>query len=344
MTPQTVSELGEAGLLRRIAQRLGSPVPDEVWGGDDAAVVRGPSGDMVFTTDALVEGVDFELSYASPEDVGWKVIAVNASDAAAMGATPTHALVTLLLPPDTSVAFVDGALEGMIAAAERWGIHLVGGDISRARLVALSVAVIGVPFKGGVVLRSGARTGDAICVTGSLGGAAGGLIALQRGLATPEAIARERAVPSGAEAAAILAERQLRPRARVQEAELIGLLGPTSMIDISDGLAVDLDHLVTASGTGCRVEREAIPVDPELRYLADRVPEIDPTELAILGGEDFELLFTIDAGRVEDAQVALDDTGVALSRIGTIVEEERTLAGRALAEWTEMGWDHLQNR
>jgi thiamine-monophosphate kinase len=341
-----VSDVGEQGLIERFAQVFGPPASGEIWSGDDAALLRSPSDTLVFTTDMLVEDVDFDLAYCTGADVGWKLVACNASDAAAMGAAPRFAVATLALPPDTRLSFVDDLAHGIADAARRWGMNIVGGDISRAAAISASLALVAAPFGGGVTLRSGAQPGDAICTTGALGGSAAGLIVLQRGLVDLENVRREIATPSGADGLAVLAARHLRPSARVQEADRIGRVGITAAVDISDGLALDLSRLMRASGTGCDVDSALVPVDPEIASLSARGIDGAPdgVELAVTGGEDFELLFTVVPGKVGETQLALDDIGVPVTQIGIVTDGEMMIGGRPLEGWSEAGWDHLRTR
>jgi thiamine-monophosphate kinase len=320
VSEETVSEVGESGLILDISARIGSPPPGEAWTGDDAAVVGFAGARLLLTTDIVVQGVDFDPAYSTGADVGWKVVAINASDVAAMGGRPLHALATLGLPPDTSRRFVDQLMDGMLDAAERWSIRLVGGDISAAGEVSVGIAMTGVPI-GSPVLRSGARPGDAICVTGSLGGAAGGLIALRGGVDAPG-----------------LARRHLRPEARVDEGAKVARAGASAMIDLSDGLAVDLARLMEASGTGCEVDTASIPVDEGLAALGDAA---EPLELSILGGEDFELLFTISEEALAGLTASTTEPSTAITRIGTVTAGEARLGNDALSRWRERGWDHL---
>jgi thiamine-monophosphate kinase len=319
-------------LIERIVGRL-ADAGVGVGSGDDAAFFPAPGAELLFTTDAMVEGVDFRLQYCSGEDVGWKAIAINASDIAAMGGRPAQAVATLILPSSTPPSFVDGVVSGMRDAAQRWGIALVGGDLSEGREMALSIALLGVPFGEAAVLRSGARAGDAICVTGSLGGAAGGLAVLERGL------------KRGVQQARALTARQLRPVARVDEAACLVAAGAGAMIDLSDGLAVDLGHLTQSSAVGCRIDESAIPVHRALAWLAKELDgELDPLTVAIIGGEDFELLFTIEAERVDAARASLAELGTPVTRIGTAAESERLIGERKLEDWRKQGWEHLRNR
>ena len=321
-----VGDLGEHALIERVVRKFPSPPTGEVWSGDDTAAF---GEGLLFTTDLMVEDVDFRLSYASGFDVGWKLVAANASDIAAMGGRPWRAVAGVALRPDTSLEFVDSLAEGLASACREWDIGLVGGDFSSAREISATVALLGRAHEGGPVLRRSANIGDALCVTGALGGAAGGLLALNGKLAP------------GAELAPLV-ERQLRPRARVAEGEaLAGLV--TAMIDISDGLAVDLGHLTDSSGVGCDVDLASIPVDPGLR----RLPFTDAAQtqgLAITGGEDFELLFTIDEGHLEEARAVLAETGTPLTRIGVITEGPARIGGRDLDDWRAQGWEHLRGR
>lgn len=340
--PTPVSELGEDDLVARIARRIGPAPPGQTWTGDDAAVFPAPAATLVSTTDLLVEGVDFDLAYCTGTDVGWKLVASNVSDAAAMGAAPAEAIATLMLPPSTPVAFVDDFLDGLLAAAAKWGMRLVGGDLSSGPAIAASLALLATPFDR-PLLRSGARVGDAICVTGTVGGAAGGLLALRAGAVDRRAIESEIAAATGADGLAVLAVRQLRPSARLQEARVLSALPVSAAIDVSDGLAIDLHRLLRASGAGCRVDAASIPVDPELRFLRDSLPDApDPLDLALAGGEDFELLVTVDPGAVEDAQAALDEIGTGLIAIGEISSGPALIDGRPLDTWSEVGWDHLR--
>jgi thiamine-monophosphate kinase len=323
----TVSDLGELELLARIRARMREPTPNETWAGDDTAILGWSDDKILLTTDMIVEGIDFDLSYASGEDVGWKALAINASDIASMGGRPAHAVAAVGLRPETSVAFVDDFVDGLLAACDAYGVALVGGDVSAASEITATVAMVGAAI-GRPLERSGAAAGDAICVTGSLGGAAAGLVALRRRMGDD--------VP----AVARLKRRHLRPPARVAEAAALVSLAPTAMIDVSDGLAVDLGNLIQASDVGCEVDAGAVPIDPDIRALGD----VDPLEIAVLGGEDFELLFTIDPRRTEDAAAALRATGTPVVRIGTVVESGGRLGDRSLEDWRSRGWQHLRSR
>jgi thiamine-monophosphate kinase len=342
---QQLSDLGETGVVDRILGRIGVPDGALVAGGDDAAVVAFGGEGLLLTIDELVEQVDFDFAYCSGADVGWKAIAVNASDIAAMCGRPLWAIVSLAVPPGTAVNRLDQVVEGMLEAASRWGIGLIGGDLSRAPEVSVTVAMAGRLVAVDPVLRSGAVAGDSLCVTGSLGGAAAGLRLLRAEGAVQDQSVRypggQRGETHGA--AAELVRRQLRPVARVEQSEALAPLQPSSMIDLSDGLAPDLTRLMKASVAGCVVNPDALPLDDGLEAVvgSDRGSAF---ELAMVGGEDFELLFTIEPGSVDAAISAVEHTGVSCTQIGHIVDGDCRVGDKALSSWEEVGWDHLRNR
>ena len=290
----------------------------------------------LLTIDTLVEGVDLELGWASGVDVGWKAIAINASDIAAMGGRPTHAVISLALPPDTPVSVTDAFGEGLLEATGEWGIAIVGGDISRSSELVISVAMLG-QTDGDPITRSGATPGDRLCVTGALGGAAAGLEILRRGLAGPGPTEGRHVSPELAETCIRLATRQLRPRARVDEGVALARLGVSAMIDVSDGLLADAAHLMDAGGVGWTPTGQ-VPVDPDLVAVA-RLIDADPAELARSGGEDFELLFACSPEIADRAMAALADLGTEATVVGEV--RERIAADE---EGEATGWDHLRDR
>lgn len=322
-----VSDLGEFGLIGRIRDRVeGSARP--AFLGDDAAVVDVPAGQVLYTTDLLVETVDFDLGWCSGDDVGWKALAINVSDVAAMGGRALFALATLALPLDSPIALVDGIVDGLVRGGGLWGVRLVGGDVSRADKISLSVALLGAPSTR-VVYRSGAQIGDAICVTGVLGGAAGGLRLLRASRIDED------------QGGADLVSRLLRPNPRLIEGQLLAAAGASAMIDVSDGLLADLGHILAASGVGCEVHTDAIPIDPALAGVVAELDGADPLTLAKEGGEDFELLFTLAPATLVEAQEALDRaTGTTISQIGHVTDGPPLLDGDPMKE--PPGWDHLR--
>jgi len=307
--------------------------------GDDAAVIRQRAGfDTVVTADLLVEGIDFDLEHfpASARDLGHKALAVSLSDVAAMGARPRFCLLAVGVPARRwRTNFLAQFYAGLGALAERHGVRLVGGDISRTpeRVVVDSV-VLGEVRHGRAVRRAGARPGDQIFVTGSLGGAAAGLQLIEahararRGDATKQPVevdeapetarAKRQRMRAGlrlSSAQRRLVQRQTRPEPRVEWGLFAGGRRlATAMIDLSDGLSSDLAHLCRESGVGARVEAESLPLDPDLE--AAGLGGADLLSLALDGGEDFELLFTV---RPRDAsKLPREVGGVPVTRVGEI--------------------------
>lgn len=321
-----ISELGEFGLIRRLRALVGDPLEGEVWIGDDAAVIRAPAGTIFFTSDILVEGVHFDLELTGPEDLGYKSMAVNMSDVAAMGGTPRRALVSLGARPGIEVSWVEALYAGMRECCDEFGAAVVGGDISRSECLVISVALIGNPAGRRVVERRGARVGDAVCVTGTLGAAAAGYRLLRAGIREREDLRRA----------------HLRPTPRVREAEVLRRHLPTAMIDVSDGFAADLGHLCDSSGVGVVVEAERLPAVSLDGLSLDR----DPLDLALQGGEDYELCFTMPKDRVGRAAAAVEKaTATRITVVGEVVPEERgrvLIAGGVERELRASGWNHLK--
>ena len=243
-------ELTEEGLLEAIRRVLSGAGPEvRVGVGDDAAVLAPTGGELVLTTDVMVEGIHFVRQRTGARDVGYKAIVVNVSDMAAMGASPRAAVCALVLPPDVEAAWVMELFGGMREACDEYALWLVGGDLSRGRDASIAVTVTGEVAPGRAVLRSGAHSGDRVVVTGELGGSAAGL--------------RLSAVPAKpTELQLALVRRHLRPAARVGEGGVLAAHGATAMMDVSDGLAIDLSRLARASGAGATVVLGDVPVAP----------------------------------------------------------------------------------
>lgn len=335
---ETPIELTEDELVEAIARVLSGDEPGVLVGiGDDAAVLEPRGGDLVFTTDLLVEGIHFERGSSSARDLGAKAVTVNVSDVAAMGASPRYAIAAIGVPEDVEAAWVIELTGGMREACAEYALALVGGDTNRADLVVVSVAVVGEVAPGRAVLRSGARVGDRIVVTGSLGAAAGGL-SLSRAASGRAADALSQ--PWGR----ALIEALERPVARVGEAQVLARVGATAMMDLSDGLSTDLSRLCEASGVGARVVLGAVPVAETLSMGAEML-EVDARSLALSGGEDYELLATLPGDAVESARADLQaGFGVDLSEIGEIVEGSSVVALDADGRTTLLapsGWDHF---
>jgi thiamine-monophosphate kinase len=297
--------LGERRVVSRIRRAFDDPRADILLGiGDDAALVRGPER-LLLTTDILVEGEDFRRADHPPRLLGRKALNVNLSDIAAMGGRPLHALVGLALPGDVEETWLRQFMAGLAGAASEAGVALVGGDLSQSQEIMIAVTVTGdCRFP---VTRAGARPGDAIFVSGTLGDAAGGLRLLEKGgilgVAKPVRplvgafLDHEPRLKLGA----LLARRRL----------------ASAMIDLSDGLSVDLRHICEESGAGAEVEAARIPISPALARFAR-----DPLDMALNGGEDFELLFTVRPAKVPAVE--------ALARTFHLARIGRMIPGRAV--------------
>ncbi|MCB9182352.1 MAG: thiamine-phosphate kinase [Flavobacteriales bacterium] len=286
-----LNELGEFGLIERIASRVRLQHASSVKGiGDDAAVYE-PRGHQVVTTDMLVEGVHFDLGYVPLKHLGYKSVVVNVSDVLAMNAVPRRITVSVALSNRFPVEAIDELYEGVLLACTNYGVDLVGGDTcSSPSGLVISVTAIGEAAPEELVYRSGARDNDLLVVSGDLGGAFMGLQVLER----EKAVFKETGAQPDLTGHDYILERQLKPEARQDITALLQQLGvrPTAMIDISDGLASEAIHIARSSGLGVRIYDEKIPIDPST-YDAARAFNLDPSTCALNGGEDYELLFTV---------------------------------------------------
>jgi thiamine-monophosphate kinase len=295
--------MGEFELLAQIRERLpASGARTHLGSGDDAAITV-PGGATATSVDALIDGVHFHRDLASPRQIGHKALATALSDLAAMGAEPGEAYVVLGLPPDFIEQQCLELLDGMTALAVATGTDLAGGDLSRAAELVLAVTVVGhASSPGELVRRAGAQAGDALVLTGEIGGAAAGLELLDN--APPEADA-------------VLVKRQLEPTPRLTAGRALARAGATAMIDLSDGLGADAGHLARASGVKLEIEAESVPLAPGAVALSEARGR-DPWWL-LGGGEDYELLASVPADRLEQATAAvLSEGGTALTRVGEV--------------------------
>ncbi len=320
----------EFDLIELIRQRTAQARDDVRLGiGDDAAVLAVPVGkDLVVAIDTLVEGVHFPRGTAAA-DIGWKALAVNLSDLAAMGASPAWALLSLTLP-QADRAFVEGFIEGFAQLAQPHRLALVGGDTTRGPLT-ISVAVHGLVPPGKALTRSGARVGDVVLVTGTLGDAAAGLHALQIPLRGDDGHANLRQH---------LIERLNRPTPRL--AAGIALRDQAhACVDVSDGLLADLGHICTASGVGAEIDAALLPRSSALLDLHD---DITALQFALSGGDDYELCFCVPVSQVAQVQADLSRLGGGATRIGRIVAGEGVRVRGHDGAWLECatsGWEHF---
>lgn len=336
--------MGEFELLARIRERLPADGPRiRLGSGDDAAIVV-PGGATATSVDALVDGVHFRRESASPAQIGHKALATALSDLAAMGAEPGEAYAVLGLPEDFGEEECVELLEGMLALASATGTSLAGGDLSRSPALFLAITVVGhAPEPGALVQRAGARHGDALVLTGEIGGAAAGLTLLDNpNLGADFAFTPPIAPKKAKSAREGLAGRQLRPQPRLGAGRALAASGATAMIDLSDGLGGDARHLAQASGVGLRIDAGALPLAPGVAEVAGATGR-DPHRLAISGGEDYELLASVPPERLESATRAVREAeGVVLTRVGEVVAgsgvEIRLPGGASLAPG---GFDQL---
>jgi thiamine-monophosphate kinase len=306
-----VADCGEHALIARIRQRLTSPQWVIVGPGDDAAAIEAvPRALEVVTMDAQVDGVHFDRRFVPPDAIGHRALAVNLSDLAAMGARPRAALLSMALPASLQLDVFDGIVDGFLALAARYGVALIGGNITRTPgPMILDVTAMGSVHRRKVLTRGGARPGDEVWVTGTLGAAAVGLLALQEDHAATD-----------------LAARYLRPDPRVRAGLLLGKNGvATSCMDLSDGLADGVRQIAQASSVGMTLDGSSIPVGQEAREWLSRKGR-DPIEVALRGGDDFELIFTVrprQAGRLRAVRRHLGD--LPITRIGVVTRAPRLL-------------------
>jgi len=327
--------MAEFDLIRRIRRAVGPPGRGTLIGiGDDTAVYEPPGQLELLTCDAFVEGVHFRRDFATFEEIGAKCMVANISDVAAMGGFPARAVLSICVPSDMTDDDVEALYRGALAVCARNGAEVVGGDTvgSPAGLV-LSVALTGAVSRDHLVSRAGAVVGDAIIVTGELGGSEAGLRALAECL------------PDG-EAVSAAVRRHLMPVARVAEAQaLIEVATPHAMIDVSDGLSSDVWHIAEESGVGVRLEGDLIPIAPSAVEVAGLLGA-DPFELALASGEEFELIVAIPSHEVERAAEHVEAvTGTCVTRIGTVVSVAEGCVLERNGEGTPLerrGYEHLR--
>ncbi len=293
-TRTELASLGEFGLIDHLTKHISLKQESTKKGvGDDAAVIDNGSMQTVISTDMLVEGVHFDLTYMPLKHLGYKSVIVNLSDIYAMNAQPRQILVSIALSSRFSLEAVEDIYAGMLLACEKYNIDLVGGDTTSSKSgLIINITVVGAASPETLVYRSGAKEGNLLCVTGDLGGAYMGLQVLER----EKAVFKDNPkLQPDLEGKDYILERQLKPEARKDVVEQLKQLDikPTAMIDISDGLSSEILHLCKQSDVGVELYEEKIPIDP-LTYETAREFNLDPTLCALSGGEDYELLFTID--------------------------------------------------
>jgi len=324
-----VSDCGERALVARIRQRLTTPQWVVVGPGDDAAAIEPVRGLLeVVTTDAQVDGVHFDRRFVPPDAIGHRALAVNLSDLAAMGARPRAALLSMALPPSLELDAFDRIVDGFLALAARYGVALIGGNITHTSgPMVLDVTALGNVHRRKMLTRDGALAGDEVYVTGSLGDAAAGLLRLQEDHSAGEHTGR-----------------YLRPDPRVRAGLLLGRnQAATSCMDLSDGLADGVRQIAEASSVGMTLDRASLPIGPETREWLSR-KGCDPIDIALRGGDDFELIFTVrpkQAGRLRAVRRYLGD--LPITRIGIVTRAPRLIVKdeRGERELPE-GYEHFR--
>ncbi|MBI2287775.1 MAG: thiamine-phosphate kinase [Chloroflexi bacterium] len=335
-----VSELGELGLIELLAKMVDGARDNKqkAWQqlilgiGDDTAAWHGDASIQLATVDSLKQDVHFSLDIISWQDLGWKALAINLSDIAAMGGLPRYALVSLALPGSTEVESVLAIYRGIIELARQFGVAIIGGDTDRAPLIDITITVIGTTGTRAkrLLIRSAAKPGDKVAVTGYLGAAAAGLEMLTKHLGFDS------------EAIAVLRKAFWQPSPRINEGQMLVEHGVKAAIDISDGLVSDLKHICQASQVGARIEVDRLPVLPAVRAnFGARA-----WELALSGGEDYELLFTAGADVIDEVKAAAACPVTVIGEITAGKKSEVTVVdGKGkLVSLPKTGWEHFASK
>ena len=338
-----LSSLGEFGLIKHLTQFIEVKNESTVRGvGDDAAVISYKNKQVVVSTDMLVEGVQFDLMYVPLKHLGYKAVSVNVSDIYAMNATPKQITVSIAVSNRFSVEAVEELYAGMITACNKYKVDIVGGDTTTAKSgLVISITAIGEANAEDLVYRDGAKEGDLLCVTGDLGAAYVGLQLLER---EKKIFLESPGVQPDLDGNDYILQRQLKPEARKDIPVLLEKLEvkPTAMIDVSDGLASEILHLCTQSEVGCSLYEDKIPIDPAAYNMA-REFNLDPTVCALSGGEDYELLFTIDSADYPKVKANPD-----ITVIGHMTNKKEGVnlitKGGTTHPLTAQGWDSLLNK
>ncbi|MFN5184087.1 MAG: thiamine-phosphate kinase [Bacteroidota bacterium] len=338
-----LSELGEFGLIHKIKEAVELKNPSTIKGiGDDAAEINFDANPCLVSTDMLVEGVHFDLTYVPLRHLGYKAAVVNFSDIYAMNGKPTQILVSIAISNRFSVESIEELYSGILLACKKYNVDLVGGDTTSSPSgLTLSITVLGTAIKEKIVYRSGALEKNLICVSGDLGGAYMGLQILQR---EKKVYLENPQLQPDLEGNDYILERQLKPEARKDIVEMLDQMNvlPTSMIDISDGLASEIIHICKESGTGCNLYEEKIPIDTQTMERAFQF-NLDPSICALSGGEDYELLFTVPIDQYDKIANNPD-----ITVIGHITDKNSgmnfiTKDGKQ-HQLTAQGWDAFLNK
>lgn len=334
-----ISSLGEFGLINHLTKNIDIKNASSILGvGDDAAIIDHFGRQTVITTDILIEGIHFDLSYTPLKHLGYKSVVVNLSDLYAMNATPTQLLLSIGFSNRYSVEALEDFYAGVYAACEAYHVDLVGGDTSSSQKgLIISVTAVGEVAPDSYVRRSGAQVNDLICVSGELGSAFLGLTLLER----EKKIFQETGAQPDLEGQSHIVGRLLKPEARKDIIEYFSeaAIIPTSMIDVSDGLSSDVLHICSQSNVGCVLHEEKIPFNEEARDFAYKL-QLDPTACALSGGEDYELLFTVS---LQDFDKIKANPAISVIGYVTAPSEGKHIITRGgnKHELIAQGWNHL---
>ncbi len=338
-----LSQLGEFGLIKHLTQHIVISQKSTIKGvGDDAAVINNAELQTVISTDMLVEGVHFDLTYVPLKHLGYKSVTVNLSDIYAMNAEPKQILVSIAISNRFSLEALEELYGGMLLACKKYNIDLIGGDTTTSQSgLVISITAVGTAKNDNIVYRNGAKEGNLLCVSGDLGGAYMGLQILEREKTIFKENPKLQPDLNGKD---YILERQLKPEPRADIIELLKKIGvtPTAMIDVSDGLSSEILHICSQSEVGVELYEEKIPID-ELTFDTAREFNLDPTLCALSGGEDYELLFTIDIADYEKIKSIREFT--IIGHI-TNVEKGCNMVAKAgtVHELKAQGWNALQNK
>jgi thiamine-monophosphate kinase len=338
-----VSSLGEFGLIEHLTKNIEIHNASTILGvGDDAAVIDHFGKQTLISTDLLIEGIHFDLTYTPLKHLGYKAVMVNLSDIYAMNGTPTQITISLGISNRFSVEALTEFYEGIYLACNKHGVDLVGGDTSSSgKGLIISVTAIGEVAPDKFVKRNTAEAGNLICVSGDCGGAFLGLTLMER---EKKIFLENNAIQPNLENESYIVGRLLKPEARKEVVDFLQEAGitPTAMMDVSDGISSEVLHLCNQSGTGCRVYEDKIPISEDSRKAAYKFG-LDPTICALNGGEDYELIFTI---RQEDHDKIVLNEEISVIGYITTLEEGCKLISRGGNDYplTAQGWNAFQTR
>jgi len=335
-----INEYGEFGLIEHLTKDFGLVNKSTLKGiGDDAAVIQTGDSLTVVSTDLLVEGIHFDLLYFPLKHLGYKAVVVNLSDIYAMNATPKQITVSIAISNRFSVEALEDLYAGIKSACDHYGIDLVGGDTTSSRKgLIISITAIGEAEKEKLTYRSGAKPGDLICLTGDVGAAFLGLQIMER---EKQLYLSSPGIQPDLEEQKYLVGRQLKPEARKDMIEVFAKskLVPTAMIDVSDGVSSDLMHICKQSGVGCYIEETGVPIHRDAKLMALKF-KLDPITCGLNGGEDYELLFTIDPKDLEKTKLLPD-----IFIMGEITEKSEGIKfhtnGGKILDLEAQGWKHF---